>query len=173
MSRLLWPLFLAQVLQLLPMPRRIVGRDGGVGLAAFVIPSQPTAHAPQGGTLGLKGSAAGQTRDLNVLVLRDSISGLKATAACRTKQPECQTVIKAKSEVSQWANRPSRVVAAVKLLGCVCTRTKSRMPGNVIVPKGSKCFAGLKLMRPSHHAVSSRRRRATKPCGLVPKISFY
>jgi hypothetical protein len=28
-------------------------------------------------------------------------------------------------------------------------------------------------MRPSHHAVSSRRRRATKPCGLVPKISFY
>jgi hypothetical protein len=160
MSRLLWPSLVAQVLQPLPMPRRIVGWDGGVGLAAFVIPSQPTAHAPWGGTLGPKGSAAGQTRDLNVLVLRDSISGLKATAACRTKPPEChQTVIKAKSEVSRWANRPSRVVAAVKPLGCVCTRTHQKlMPGNVIVPKGSKCFAGLKLMRPSHHAVSSPRR---------------
>jgi hypothetical protein len=56
------------------------------GLAAFVIPSQPTARARSGGILGQKGNVVGRTRDLNELVLLDSISGLKATAACRTKQ---------------------------------------------------------------------------------------
>ena len=38
------------------------------------------------------------------------------------------------------------------------------MPGNKIVPKGSMCFAGLKLTRPSRQAVSSPSRCATKPC---------
>jgi hypothetical protein len=75
-----------QVLQPLPTLRRIVAPDGGAGLAAFVIPSRPTAHARSGGILGQKGNVAGRTKDLNELVLPASISDLKATAACRTKK---------------------------------------------------------------------------------------
>jgi hypothetical protein len=85
MSRSLWPLRAVQVLQPLPTLRKTVAPDGGAALVAFVIPSRPTAHARSGGILDLKGNVAGQTRDLNELVLRDSISGLKPTAACRTK----------------------------------------------------------------------------------------
>ena len=40
----------------------------------------------------------------------------------------------------------------------------------MIVPKGSICFAGLKLTRPSDHAVSSPRRCATKPCAASWKV---
>ena len=38
------------------------------------------------------------------------------------------------------------------------------MPGSNIVPTGSMCFNGLKLTRPSRHAVSSPKGCATKPC---------
>src|SRR5262249_49344247 len=41
--------------------------------------------------------------------------------------------------------------------------SSSRTPGSKIVPVGSMCFKGLRLTRPSLHAVSSPRKRATKP----------
>lgn len=65
------------------MLRRAADRDGGAALAAFVILSRLTVYARSGGISGLKGSAAGRTRDTSVLVLQDSMSAPKATAAGR------------------------------------------------------------------------------------------
>jgi hypothetical protein len=42
-------------------------------------------------------------------------------------------------------------------------RSKSRMLGNMIVPKWSICFAGLRLTRPSRHARSSTKKMRDEP----------
>jgi hypothetical protein len=63
------------------MPQRAAGLDGGAGLAAFVILWRLTAHARPDGISDPKGCAAGRTMDSSVLVLLDSISDPKDTAA--------------------------------------------------------------------------------------------
>ena len=41
---------------------------------------------------------------------------------------------------------------------------KKQQPWEQDRPDGSMCFSGLKVTRPSRQAVSSPKRRATKPC---------
>jgi hypothetical protein len=85
------------------MLRKDADQDGGAGQVAFVIPLRLTARARSGGIWGLKGSAAGRTRDLSDSAPLDSISGLKPAVAGRTNRCEVESARRPVSEPRRQA----------------------------------------------------------------------